>query len=92
MCLLKRLESLKREQVAGLQWLTLVILASQEAEIGRIVVQGQPWQKAHEAPSQLKKAGFVAPACHLSDGEKLKAGVSWPKLAGQKGRPYLQNK
>jgi hypothetical protein len=29
-----------------------VILATQEAEIGRIMVQGQPGQKVHKTPSQ----------------------------------------
>jgi hypothetical protein len=29
-----------------------VILATQEAEIGRIVVRSQPWQKVHETLSQ----------------------------------------
>jgi hypothetical protein len=47
-------------------WLTLVILATQEAEIRRIVVQSQPGQIVHETLSQKKKkkaqnrAGVVA--------------------------------
>jgi hypothetical protein len=50
--------------LAGCRGLKHVILASQEAEIRRIVVQSQPGQIAHETlsrknPSQ-KKAGGVA--------------------------------
>jgi hypothetical protein len=32
-----------------------IILAPWEAEIGRIIVQGQPGQKVYESPSQQKK-------------------------------------
>jgi hypothetical protein len=37
-CLIKK----KKKKVAGLQWLTSIILATQEAEIRRIEVQSQP--------------------------------------------------
>jgi hypothetical protein len=36
------------------QWLTLIILATQEAEIRRIAVQSQPWQIVPRDPI-LKK-------------------------------------
>jgi hypothetical protein len=48
---------------AGLQWLTTVILATQEAEIRRITVQSQPREIVHKTLSQKnltqKMAGGV---------------------------------
>jgi hypothetical protein len=43
--ILQRQNNLKIQLVARYQWLTSIILATREAEIRRIVVQGQPWQK-----------------------------------------------
>jgi hypothetical protein len=48
------------------QWLTLVILAIQEAEIQRLVVPGQLRERVSKTPSQQKKLGVTACACHLS--------------------------
>jgi hypothetical protein len=42
----------------------LAILVTWEADIGRIMVQGQPGQKVHEMPFQQKKAGHGG--MHLS--------------------------
>jgi hypothetical protein len=39
---------------AGCQWLTLVILPTQEAEIRKIMVQSQPRQIVRETLSQKK--------------------------------------
>jgi hypothetical protein len=42
----------KKNLKAGHQWLTSIILATQEAEIRRIVVQSQSGQTVHETLSQ----------------------------------------
>jgi hypothetical protein len=42
----------KKKKKARSQWLTSVILATQEAEIGRIKVRSQPGQIVHETLSQ----------------------------------------
>jgi hypothetical protein len=49
----KQINPFLKEYLAGHQWFTPVILAICEAEIRRIVVQGQPGQIVHEIPSQL---------------------------------------
>jgi hypothetical protein len=45
---------MKKFSSVGRQWLTLVILATQEAEIKRIEVQSQPRQTVHETRPYLK--------------------------------------
>jgi hypothetical protein len=49
-----------------------IILATQEVEIGRILVQGQPQQNVHETPSQLQLLSVVVHACHPSYTRKHK--------------------
>jgi hypothetical protein len=44
-----------RTYLAGHQWLTPVILATQEAEIRRIVVQSQPQENSSQDPISEKK-------------------------------------
>jgi hypothetical protein len=73
------------------QWLTSIILATQEAEIRRITVQSQPRQIGHETLSQkhpsLKRAGGVAqgvgpefkPQCHT---EKSRRALKIPQGLG----------
>jgi hypothetical protein len=68
-----------------------IILATQEEEIGKIVVPSQPGQKVIETPSQQKELGMMANACHRS----YMGGVN-RKNAVQTGlgfnvRPYLKN-
>jgi hypothetical protein len=45
-------------QLAGHQWLTPIILATQEAEIRMIILRSQPGQTVHETLS-LKKKSFA---------------------------------
>jgi hypothetical protein len=45
----------KKAMLGGCQWLTSVILATQEAEIRRIEVQSQPRQIVLEDPISKKK-------------------------------------
>jgi hypothetical protein len=40
---------------AGYLWLTPIILANQEAEIRRIMVQSQPWANSSGDPMSKKK-------------------------------------
>jgi hypothetical protein len=46
------------------QWLILVILASQEAQIGKMPIRGQSMQKVHETSCQPVKVGVVVHTCH----------------------------
>jgi hypothetical protein len=54
------------ENLAGLWWLTPVILATQKAQIRRIMVHSQPWEKVWETlspkkPSQKRVGGVSNP-------------------------------
>jgi hypothetical protein len=55
---------------------TLVIPATQEAEIGRLLVPGQPGKKVFKTPSQQRK--MVVHTCHPSDSRKHKMGDGSP--------------
>jgi hypothetical protein len=67
---------------AGLQWLTLVILATQMTEIRRIVVQSQPGQIIHETLSRKKPftkkgwwSGSMCRSCVQAPAPKKKKRV-----------------
>jgi hypothetical protein len=50
----------KKKKQARSQWLTPLILANWEAEIWRIMVQGQPRQTVHETPiSKITRAKWT---------------------------------
>jgi hypothetical protein len=53
-----------RQNIVWCQWLTPVILATQEAEIRRIAVQSQPWANSSREliskKTHKKRAGGVA--------------------------------
>jgi hypothetical protein len=72
------------------QWLTSVILTPLEAEVRRIMVQGQSGQKVWETLSQLT-AHMVACACHPNYIEGWDQEDHGPSWIGQKARPYLKN-
>jgi hypothetical protein len=46
-------------------WLTFVIPATQEVEIGRIMVRDNPGQKGSEIPISTHNLGVIACTCHL---------------------------
>jgi hypothetical protein len=73
-----------------LSWLTPVISATQEAEIGRIAVQGQPRQKiSKNTPQQINMSWSCMtniPAMSEAEGKG-----SHPSQLGQKMRHYLKN-
>jgi hypothetical protein len=69
-------------------WLTPEILATQDAEIRRIMAQGQLWQKVSKAPiSTNKKLGVPACACHPGYSGRVNR-----RTLGINARPYSKNK
>jgi hypothetical protein len=67
-----------------------VILATQEAEIGRIMVQGQPRQKSCETP--FPRLGVVACVCHPSYLESVNGRILIQASLGINSRLYLKQK
>jgi hypothetical protein len=64
--------TLKTSNQARCQWLTPVILAMQEAEIRRIMVQSQPRQIVHETLSQKNPSQKRAVGVAQGEGPEFK--------------------
>jgi hypothetical protein len=70
------------------KYLTLLILATQETEIGQIEVRGQPGQKER---SHLKPTGHDVCICQVSYVAGHKKNHSLIQDVGTNMRPYLKN-
>jgi hypothetical protein len=68
-----------------------VILAPWEAEIGRIMLWVQSWQKVFETSSQPMGGYGMSHTCHLSTTEKPKHEDHGPYWHGHKVRPCWKN-
>jgi hypothetical protein len=66
------MKSFKNPKWGQVQWFKPRILTTWEAEIGKMLVQGQPKQKVTETSSQPVKAeyGGVCPSSQLSTKQK----------------------
>jgi hypothetical protein len=81
------------ENLARLQWLTTIILATWEAEIQRTIIPGQHRQKFHKIPSQ-PVSGHSGVCLSSQLCRKLKYGGSWfqSRLGNKFTRPHLNRK
>jgi hypothetical protein len=71
-----------------IRWLTPEISATQEAEIGRITIQGQPMPSVSKTPISTKKLGVVEHALHPGHAGGVNRKIVEP---GQNARPYPKN-
>jgi hypothetical protein len=78
--------TIKKIGEARHQWLTVVISTTQEAEIEKITILGQPGQKRSRDPISTEKAGQVIRTCHPSYSGKSEMGASWSRLAWAKSK------
>jgi hypothetical protein len=62
-------------------------LATWEAELVGIIVQGQPRQKVFKRPSQPMAGAYLSPLATWGRTNRR----SWSRLAGNKERPYSKN-
>lgn len=72
-------------------WHTAVIPATQEAKIGRVMVQGQLGQKIIEIPSQPVKLGMVTCACLTSYVGVVNRTITVQAGLGKNTRSYQKN-
>jgi hypothetical protein len=68
-------EGIKRYTKGQVQWLMPINLDTQEVEIRRITVQGQPRQKVHKIPPQQKTLDMVVHSCHSNIGSIIRRTV-----------------
>jgi hypothetical protein len=74
-----------------MQWPTLVILATREAEIGRIMVQAQPRDKVCKTTSQsISWEWCCTPICHPSYAESINWRIVVQASLGIKGETLYQ--
>jgi hypothetical protein len=72
-----------------------VSLASREAEIRWVTVQGQAGgrvKNVHKTPSQQRRLGMMAHTCHSSYGRKCKIEGWQYSCPEEKVRPYVQRR
>jgi hypothetical protein len=82
---------LKSNILSWVWWLTLVILATQEVEIGRISVQGQLGQKLCETPSQSRSWTWWYISVIPTTQKTSTGGAQFRPARDIKARPYLKN-
>jgi hypothetical protein len=77
---------IKHQRTSWVLWLTPVILATWEVEAQRIVVLGQPRQRACEIPSQPIQS-WVVHVCHHSYVGSINGGILVQHSLGKKQDP-----
>jgi hypothetical protein len=73
------------------KWCTPIILATQEAEIGRITIESQPRQTVHVTPSQPVKAGCGGMCLFPSYAGGINRRIKVQASPGHKLRSYMKS-